>query len=362
MASTPQINGYRFQDPAEITWTVDAPFPAPAGWAAEALSRWSAVCGLTFRQVDASDPDPEIIFTSTQAISPGSTGIAGIAQLFPSGGTYIDFSAIGLSDSAAAAGQAYAVDILVHELGHGLADLVDNPGGEAGGRGSIMNYVNSAVGYPGPDDIEAVQALYGRSDKSDLVRLGDGNASGFYAGGGNDTVYGEDGADVLYGNLGSDALYGNIGNDTIFGGQNEGPAGADGVFRQGSDRLFGGQGADVIYGNHGSDILYGNFESDTMFGGQDADTMYGGQGDDVLNGNLGDDVFYGGLGADTHNPGAGNDVAVGFSGGGGDRIDLADPASALLGDVGGSLVITHSQGTITLIGLNSAGFDTGWLF
>lgn len=115
---------------------------------------------------------------------------------------------------------------------------------------------------------------------------------------GNDTVLAADGNDVVYGNLDVDSLMGGDGNDTIYGGQNAGPAGADGVQRQGIDSIDGGAGDDVIYGNHGGDLLSGGAGHDTIYGGQDNDSMFGGSGNDLLVGGLGADTLTGNSGAD----------------------------------------------------------------
>ncbi|MBM3599016.1 MAG: trypsin-like serine protease [Alphaproteobacteria bacterium] len=138
---------------------------------------------------------------------------------------------------------------------------------------------------------------------------------------GQDTLSGGGGNDIVYGNRGTDLLFGQDGNDTLYGGQNDGPAGSDGVFRVGRDTVFGGGGADAIYGNHGADVLFGEGGADTLYGGQNDDVMYGGDGGDRLFGNLGDDVLYGdnetsssGAGNDTINGGEGTDTAVFLNG------------------------------------------------
>jgi Ca2+-binding RTX toxin-like protein len=160
---------------------------------------------------------------------------------------------------------------------------------------------------------------------------------------GNDSLTGGDGDDLIYGNQGVDHLVGGLGNDTIFGGQNAGPAGADGVLRQGADTIDGGGGNDVIYGNHGGDSLLSGGGDDTIYGGQDDDIIVetGDFGDSLFFGNLGNDYFtstrslpsdmtvVGGAGADTlhatsyrfsknldfvdFNPDEGDIVDVGFT-------------------------------------------------
>jgi Ca2+-binding RTX toxin-like protein len=115
---------------------------------------------------------------------------------------------------------------------------------------------------------------------------------------GNDTVQAGDGNDVIYGNQDLDSLMGGDGNDSIYGGQNAGPAGSDGVQRQGIDSIDGGAGNDLIYGNHGDDLLSGGAGRDLIYGGQDDDSIYGGSDNDTLIGGMGSDSMFGGSGAD----------------------------------------------------------------
>ncbi|MDI1296229.1 MAG: calcium-binding protein [bacterium] len=96
---------------------------------------------------------------------------------------------------------------------------------------------------------------------------GSPEGSRFYAGAGND---------LLYGYYGVDKLFGEIGNDHLFG------AGSD----------------DSLYGGDGDDLLDGGTESDALFGGDGADALLGGDGDDTLDGGDGIDFYDGGTGTD----------------------------------------------------------------
>lgn len=153
-------------------------------------------------------------------------------------------------------------------------------GYDEGRDGSGPVYVNGAADA---DALSAVGFAYG------------GTVKGWD---GADSLTGGDVGDLLYGNRNADLIRGDGGNDTLFGGQNDGPAGEDGVWRAGVDTLSGGSGDDVIYGNHGADLLSGGPGADTLYGGQDADTLSGGDGDDALFGNRGDDLLSGGGGDD----------------------------------------------------------------
>ncbi len=180
--------------------------------------------------------------------------------------------------------------------------------GNAEGRdGAGPVYMNGATGA---DSLSGVGYAHGATIKGED---------------GADTLMGSDVGDLLYGNRNADLLVAGTGDDTLFGGQNDGPAGADGVWREGIDTLSGGAGADLVYGNHGADLLSGGEGDDTLYGGQDADTLSGGAGNDVLFGNLGDDLIYGnagndlidlraaGTGADVVYAGAGDDTIIGGS-------------------------------------------------
>lgn len=153
-------------------------------------------------------------------------------------------------------------------------------GYDEGRDGTGPIYVNGAAGH---DALSTVGAPLGGT-----VKGWDGSDS--LTGGGAD--------DLLYGNRNTDLILGDDGSDTLFGGQNDGPAGDDGVWRSGVDTLSGGAGDDLLYGNHGTDLLAGGQGRDTVYGGQDADTLSGGDGNDWLFGNRGDDLIYGGAGDD----------------------------------------------------------------
>ncbi len=172
---------------------------------------------------------------------------------------------------------------------------------------------------------------------------------------GADTLTGSDAADVLYGNRNADLLAGQAGNDTLYGGQNDGPAGDDGVWRSGVDTLSGGGGNDLIYGNHGADSILGGAGNDTIYGGQDADTLSGQAGDDVIYGNRGDDLIHLGPGAGAYY--LSTPLEIGYGGDGSDTI-TAGSGSLVYGDAGDDYLSLSSfdGGQSTLFG--GSGADT----
>jgi Ca2+-binding RTX toxin-like protein len=232
--------------------------------------------------------------------------------------------------------------------------------GTSGAEGSFV--VN---GSDGGSDIDPDSGV----GIDDLIELAGGDAAELLQGGavrdlirglaGNDTLFGGALDDLLYGNIGLDVLYGNQDQDTMFGGQQD-------------DVGYGGQGNDVAYGNFGNDVLYGNFGGDTLFGGQGDDVMFGGQGDDVLLGNLGDDFLIGNLGSDTMTGGGGadefllgtnqgGDFVTDFNGDAGDIISHLDDVEVTQGSQGVLISAVNGDGSITLIGVDLADFQSTWL-
>ena len=111
---------------------------------------------------------------------------------------------------------------------------------------------------------------------------------------GDDQIFGGAGDDYLYGGEGSDTIHADSGNDTAYGGAgNDYFIGTGGVLR-----AYGEAGNDLLYGGMSADVLYGGDANDVLWGSYGGDNLYGGAGSDVLMGALGADVFYGGAGTD----------------------------------------------------------------
>jgi Ca2+-binding RTX toxin-like protein len=179
------------------------------------------------------------------------------------------------------------------------------------------------------DGVEAIVA----TRFADILR-GDASANQFFAGAGNDIVYGSGGGDVIDGGAdvdlvdysGSNAgvtldlvtgagvggwaqgdslsnvenLNGSKFNDTISGNTFKN------IFNGGlgADRLSGGDGDDILNGEDGNDALFGDGGNDTMSGGIGNDRLTGGAGADALNGNEGVDT------ADYRHSDGGVDVSI----------------------------------------------------
>ena len=98
--------------------------------------------------------------------------------------------------------------------------------------------------------VSNVESAYGGAS-ADLLR-GNGRANDFWAGPGNDRLYGLGGNDRLEGGEGADALYGGSGDDTLNGGY--------------------GLGTDILDGGFGNDLLLVDDASgDQVWGGPGAD-------------------------------------------------------------------------------------------
>ena len=117
------------------------------------------------------------------------------------------------------------------------------------------------------------------------------------------------------------------------------PVALNGTGNGGNNQLYGNGETNTLSGLAGDDYLYGDAGNDTLLGGSGNDKLYGGDQNDRLTGGPGIDRLDGEGGADTfhfdsitESPYSARDTIVGFSGVGGDRIDLsAIDASTLIG-------------------------------
>ena len=140
--------------------------------------------------------------------------------------------------------------------------------------------------------------------------------------------------------------------------------------------MVGGMGDDILNGGAGADRLYGQTDNDTINGGAGNDLLYGQQGNDILNAGVGRDFLFGGTGDDTltgggtdlerdlfvFQTGGGNDTVTDFENGV-DKIQFRSITGttqfsdlSISNNAAGDVVITYSEGTITLTGITS-GID-----
>ena len=135
--------------------------------------------------------------------------------------------------------------------------------------------------------------------------------------------------------------------------------------------LQGGKGNDLIKGEAGNDYLTGQVGDDEIWGGEGNDAIWGDEGDDYLEGEAGDDEIYGEAGNDDIWGGEGNDTLSGGSGNdyldgleGDDEIWGGEGNDAIWGDDGddylegeaGDDEIYGEAGNDSLLG--NAGDDT----
>jgi Ca2+-binding RTX toxin-like protein len=201
---------------------------------------------------------------------------------------------------------------------------------------------------------------------NDLV-IGD-NWSNYLAGyEGNDTIYGGLGDDYLDGGDGNDLLIGGIGSDTIVGGGGYDVALYSGEFgsyytyftSNGDIQIAGSEGTDLVSGIEQinfSNGWYKVYTGDENNNNLTADPnswslLYGGGGNDTLTGSNGNDTIMGGLGNDTIAGGSGYDLAI-YSG------DYTTYNASFKSN--GDVLITGSEGTDVLTGIDQINFAYGW--
>ena len=209
---------------------------------------------------------------------------------------------------------------------------------------------------------ESNDRMYGTS-ANERFMLG-GNSTGYdlvYAGGGDDTAYGQDGTDLLGGDTtsaitttnlaGDDFLSGGAGNDYVIG---------EGIYYVTGAGAVGGN--DTLYGDEGNDLMFGDSYLGVSSGGEGGDDLiYGGEGNDTIYGEGfyiagssskgGDDVIYGGAGNDTIY----GDARVNQGQGGDDTIDGGSGSDSIYAGSGDDNIMFDQYDTIISGG---AGTDT----
>ncbi len=162
----------------------------------------------------------------------------------------------------------------------------------------------------------------------DAALLFAGNDS-FITKGGADTVHAYAGNDLINAGAGDDVAYGGIGNDTLRG-------------LGGRDKLFGGKGNDNLQGGNNKDIVKGGAGNDIIEGGKHDDTLFGGAGRDTF-------LFV---------PDAGSDTIMDFDISR-DTIRLDNVSGISITQTESGLRITHTGGTIDLLGLSDGDLSSG---
>ena len=203
--------------------------------------------------------------------------------------------------------------VVLHEIGHSLGFVHASPSQcplQASANRPIM--CGTIVGIDrtvAPDDIAAVQSLYGApaaacAGRAVTVDLGRGQLPTA----GVDVVLGTPGPDLIATGNGADIVCGGGGADTVDPGD-------------GNDQVLGGAGNDVLYGRAGADRLEGGDGNDRLLAGDDDDLLYGGAGADDLDGGAGADRLDAGTQSDRCNGRGGNDAQSGCE----SRISIESP-------------------------------------
>ncbi len=200
--------------------------------------------------------------------------------------------------------------------GFGSAALMD---GGAGWDMAVYNMSSAGVnvnlstgigsgGAAAGDTYVGIEAISSTA-YNDLL-TGTNETNYFWAGSGDDQLFGMGGFDNLDGAAGNDQIFGGAGDDYLYGGEGSDTIHADG----GNDTAYGGNGDDYFIATGGILTAYGDLGNDLLYGGISADRLDGGGGNDVLWGSYGNDALYGGAGSDVLMGALGADVFYGGSG------------------------------------------------
>lgn len=328
--------------------------PAVTRLAEYALSAWTSVSGIGFRQSGTSQ---------NYSIKLQDSDSGAWSQTWYQGNGDSTASTVNVSRewSATYGTQqiSYTTQTLIHEIGHALglghagpyngsASIADAVVPQDSWQRSVMSYfapwenpaVDADASYvltPMPADIAAIHSLYGTPSG---IRAGadvygyNGTASGVYANittllensssvrpffftildqGGQDTIdMSKDDRDQTV-NLRPDTF------SSVLGGTNNmaiahGTLIENYIAGHGADRISGNGLANSIWGGGGNDRLDGRWGDDTLRGGQGDDTLMGGPGNDRIWGNEGNDHLFGGDGTDSLYGGFGADRLEGRNG------------------------------------------------
>jgi len=264
--------------------------PASQAGALLAMQMYADISGLTFAEVaDPADADITYMF------SIGSTNGGGWAHLPSSGGGQVTVGHVSWEPTMAAG--TYALNLLLHELGHGLG--LNHPGyynGDSAVYADSDHYNDSAqytnmsywsgshtgasfsqLSTPGLHDILAIQIEYGInwSTRSGNTTYGFNSTAGsnsydfgfdrtmgfsIWDGGGNDTLdfSGFTGSTVMDLRQGS---FSSTGLETYNVSVAYGAVIENAVGGSGDDRMRGNEVANHLSGGLGNDILYGGAET-----------------------------------------------------------------------------------------------------
>jgi len=262
----------------------------------------------------------------------------------------------------------YAMETIVHELGHalGLKHTFDPAEYDEIGEGpflesesedntdwTMMSYTDGDSSYSAnfaPLDIAALHYIYGVA-----ADVNEGNSTYLFDDSQGVFVYDGQGVDVIDASSAQSAatIYLTEGDWSFIGEKSDLITSAnqltinfnteieDAIGGDFDDTLSGnlldnnlqgGKGNDLIKGEAGNDYLTGQVGDDEIWGGEGNDEIWGGEGDDYLEGEAGEDVIDGEAGDDDIWGGEGNDTLSGGSGN--DYLDGLEGDDEILGGEG----------------------------
>jgi serralysin len=291
------------QSQAETSpFAIDPAFEKAIG---AAVGIWSQYANIHFTKVTTSITNPTVqpvMFAMGDGLESGVEGLT--SSIISSNGSKILTSdvtiASDLEGSSLRQGQ-YGFFVVLHEIGHVLG-LTDRDGLDPVNHDSldysIMSYTDGtyakrgfglAPATPGPDDIAALQFLYGANMSTNAgntrytINAGDPLHT-IWDAGGNDII------DTTSYNSGAvvdlrDALPGNDIADDDADPTHPILLGATAVWLAYNSRIedaITGAGNDTITGNDLNNILTGNAGNDSITGGGGSDQIFGGDGNDTV--------------------------------------------------------------------------------
>ena len=270
-----------------------------------ATSIWSQYADVHFSKVNTSvtnPSDPSVLF----GLSSAGLADLGVTTAISNGAKLVTADVIISSDNGGAQLRQGQLGfwVLLQKTGEALGlshDASALPTAENNLDYSVMSSVDGAhakrgfglaPATPAPDDIAALQFLYGANKSTNAGN----NTYAIHVGDPLHTIWDAGGTDVID----TTSYSGGAVVDLREGGDHPITLGATAVwlaFGSNIENATGGAGSDTIFGNGLNNLLIGNGGNDSIVGGAGHDTIFGGDGNDTI-GAAGGSLIDGGNGID----------------------------------------------------------------